>query len=363
VHAPLLSLPRIFGTTTQNVPTDVPYLRPDPELAERWQRRLASIQGFKIGISWKGNPQYRRDNQRSVALEQFAPLARVPGVALVSLQKVHGREQLRAAPFPVAELEGLDEQSGPFMDTTAVMSSLDLVVSIDSAISHLAGALAVPCWVALPVTPDWRWLMGRDDSPWYPSVRLFRAARVADWGPVFDRMARELATRVAAKPASRQSPVEKQKPEVGGRLPAGDCRLTEAVTVEIAPGELIDKITILQIKAQRITDADKLRNVRAELATLSATRDRALPAVPGLAALTAELRAINESLWVIEDDIRRCEREQDFGPRFVELARSVYHQNDRRAAVKRRINELLGSTLREEKQYAPYADERLKDEG
>jgi hypothetical protein len=121
--------------------------------------------------------------------------------------------------------------------------------------------------------------------------------------------------------------------------------------VEIAPGELIDKITILQIKAERITDPDKLRNVRAELAALSAARERALPSSPELSALTAELRAINEALWVIEDDIRQCERNQDFGPLFVELARSVYGQNDRRAALKRQINELLGSAFHEEKQY------------
>jgi Tfp pilus assembly protein PilF len=329
VHAPLLGLPRIFGATTHNIPADVPYLRANPELVERWRQRLASIPGLKVGIAWQGNPKYRRDWHRSVDLERFAPLARVAGVALVSLQKGLGSEQLRTAPFPVVELEGLDEQSGPFMDTAAVMK--------DTAISHLAGALAVPCWVALPVSPDWRWLLDREDSPWYPTVRLFRAARAADWGPVFERMAGEL-------PASRQSAVASRQTAVG-------CRLAKAVSVEIAPGELIDKITILQIKAKRITAPDKLRNVRAELAALTAARDRCLPTSPELSALTAELRAINEALWVTEDDIRQCERSQNFGPPFVELARSVYGQNDRRAALKRRINELLGSAFHEEKQY------------
>ena len=126
------------------------------------------------------------------------------------------------------------------------------------------------------------------------------------------------------------------------------------VKVEIAPGELIDKITILQIKADRFEDAAKLANVRAELATLEAARDAAIPPSPELDELAAALRAVNERLWEIEDDIRDCERAEDFGAGFVALARAVYRTNDRRAALKRDINLLLGSRLIEEKGYTPY---------
>ena len=126
------------------------------------------------------------------------------------------------------------------------------------------------------------------------------------------------------------------------------------ILVEIAPGELIDKITILQIKSERIAAADKLKNVRVELDVLAAARDAAMPATVELADLTAQLKQINEALWDIEDGIRDCEREQDFGPKFIQLARSVYHSNDRRAALKRQVNELLGSKLIEEKSYAAY---------
>jgi hypothetical protein len=125
--------------------------------------------------------------------------------------------------------------------------------------------------------------------------------------------------------------------------------------VEVAPGELIDKITILQIKTEEIRDAGKLANVRAELDILTKARDEAVPASAELDALTRQLKEVNQALWKIEDDIRLCERAKDFGARFVELARSVYFQNDRRAAVKRQINELLGSTIIEEKAYMPYA--------
>ncbi|MEM9735174.1 MAG: DUF6165 family protein [Pseudomonadota bacterium] len=126
------------------------------------------------------------------------------------------------------------------------------------------------------------------------------------------------------------------------------------VTVEIAPGELIDKITILEIKAERIDDAAKLANVREELRVLSNTRDLALPASAEMARLTAALKAVNEELWQIEDDIRDCERAGEFGAEFIRLARAVYHTNDRRSALKREINLALGSRLVEEKSYQPY---------
>ncbi|MGE0757433.1 MAG: DUF6165 family protein [Pirellulaceae bacterium] len=127
-----------------------------------------------------------------------------------------------------------------------------------------------------------------------------------------------------------------------------------SVSIEVSPGELIDKITILEIKSSRMRDLDKLRNVRKELETLTASRDRAIPASARLTELCQMLKQVNEELWRIEDEIRDCERRRDFGPEFIELARSVYHRNDRRSSIKRDINELLGSQLVEEKSYTPY---------
>jgi hypothetical protein len=127
-----------------------------------------------------------------------------------------------------------------------------------------------------------------------------------------------------------------------------------SVLVPVSWGEVIDKITILEIKAERLGDPAKLANVQRELDALAAVRDRAFPGHAGLAALAGELKTINESLWEIEDEIRDCERARDFGETFVRLARSVYVTNDRRAAVKRRINDLLGSDLVEENSYAHY---------
>jgi hypothetical protein len=130
--------------------------------------------------------------------------------------------------------------------------------------------------------------------------------------------------------------------------------LANPILVEVAPGELIDKITILEIKTERIEDKEKVVNVRIELDVLEKARDENIPSSPRLLELTADLKQINEQLWEIEDEVRDCERSRDFGPRFIELARSVYHSNDRRAALKREINELLGSKIVEEKSYADY---------
>src|SRR5262249_54286121 len=193
-QAPLMSLSRILGNTLETVPAKVPYLKARPELVEKWRGQLNNVSGFKVGIAWQGSPRYRADWQRSIPLARFEPLARVPGVKLISLQKGPGQEQLSGIGFPVWDLgERLDtNETGPFLDTAAVMQALDLLITSDSAIVHLAGALAAPIWVALPYMPDWRWLLDRDDSPWYPTMRLFRQRVRGNWDEVFGRIAQEL---------------------------------------------------------------------------------------------------------------------------------------------------------------------------
>jgi tetratricopeptide (TPR) repeat protein len=330
VQAPLMSLPELLGTTLENVPAEVPYLQAEPKRVEAWRRRLEDVPGFRVGVVWQGNRHFPWDHFRSVPLEVFAPLAAMEGVRLVSLQKGHGAEQVAAlrGRFPVEELAGLDESGGAFLDTAAVMRCLDLVVTADTAAAHLAGALDVPAWVVLSTVTDWRWLMGRQDTPWYPSVRLFRQARLGDWEGVFARMAAELG-------------------------PPAEGNRRRAFRVEVSPGELLDRLTILQIKSERITDPAKLAHVRAELAALRQAWG-SVPETDELRRLAAELRAVNEALWEAEDVLRVCEREGDFGARFVELARSVYRSNDRRGALKRRVDDLLGAHTREQKEYSDY---------
>jgi tetratricopeptide (TPR) repeat protein len=197
VYCPLLSLPRLFATTAENVPDPVPYLRAEEAVVDRWRDRLGRS-GFKIGIAWQGNPEAPAERGRSAPLACFAPLAAVPGVRLISLQKVHGLDQLDRLPAGMrVETLGDDFDDGPdaFVDTAAVMMSLDLVVTVDTATGHLAGALGRPVWIALQADPHWVWMLEREDSPWYPSVRLFRQRERGNWDEVFARIAAALAER------------------------------------------------------------------------------------------------------------------------------------------------------------------------
>ena len=158
-YLPLLSAPCVLGTTAATIPCELPYLSADPELTDQWRRELAAIDGFKIGIVWQGSRHFHLDCLRSFPLAHFAPLARLPGVRLVSLQKGFGSQQAAAVDFPLLDLsDRLDEAAGPLMDTAAVIRNLDLVVTPDTAIAHLAGALGARVWVALQLSPDWRWL-------------------------------------------------------------------------------------------------------------------------------------------------------------------------------------------------------------
>jgi tetratricopeptide (TPR) repeat protein len=200
VHASFLSLPGLLGTTLANVPADVPYLSADPALVEQWRNKLRAYPGFKVGIVWQGSPDHTRDRLRSVPLAAFAPLAEVEGVQLLSLQVGAGREQLAALEdrFPVADLN-VDADQKSFAEAAAVAMSLDLVITVDTAMAHLAGALGAPVWVILSTAPDWRWLLQREDSPWYPTMRLFRERKRGDFSTVFANVASELVNLVAQR--------------------------------------------------------------------------------------------------------------------------------------------------------------------
>jgi len=195
----LLSLPAALGTRLDSIPAEVPYLFAEEARAARWRGRLQGP-GFKIGICWQGTPGITVDIGRSIPLRCFEAIASVDGVRLISLQKNHGLDQLAGLP-PGMKVEtlGAEFDSGPdaFVDTAAVLSNLDLIITSDTSVAHLAGAMGAPTWVALRSSPDWRWLLDRPDSPWYPTMRLFRQDTFGDWSGVFSRMAQELRSLIA----------------------------------------------------------------------------------------------------------------------------------------------------------------------
>jgi hypothetical protein len=204
-HIPLLSMPRAFHTRTDNIPASIPYLSANPWRIEAWNARMGT-HGFRIGICWQGAVGGEVDIGRSFPVRHFETLAEIPGLRLISLQKNAGVEQLRDLPAGMkVETFGDTLDPGPdaFVDTAAVMENLDLVITSDTAIAHLAGALGRPVWVALSHVPDWRWLLDRDDSPWYPTMRLFRQPRRNDWAGVFAAIKTSLLELLAA---NRNSP-------------------------------------------------------------------------------------------------------------------------------------------------------------
>jgi ADP-heptose:LPS heptosyltransferase len=190
--APLLYVPAALGHTPLDFPANVPFLEADATLVETWRERLGGYEGLKIGIAWRGSPKHPADRMRSIPLAEFAPLARLQGVRLFSLQKGPGSEELLNVPFAGSIVDlgtTLDEATGAFVETAAVLKNLDLLIACDTAIIHVAGALGVPVWVAVGNVPDWRWLLGRDDSPAYPTLRLFRQPTFGDWPTVFSNIA------------------------------------------------------------------------------------------------------------------------------------------------------------------------------
>ncbi|HEY1877182.1 MAG TPA: tetratricopeptide repeat protein, partial [Rhizomicrobium sp.] len=194
-HIPLASIPLAVGMRVDTIPASGPYLRAEPDRVTRWKSRLGS-HGFRIGIAWQGKEEMRGLEGKSFPVAALERIADLPDIRLISLQKGEGVEQLAHLPAGTkVETHEFDEGPDAFLDTAAMMEVCDLVISADTAPAHLAGALGVPTWIALKHVPDWRWFLGRNHSPWYPSLRLFRQQVMGDWDSVFTAMAAELISR------------------------------------------------------------------------------------------------------------------------------------------------------------------------
>jgi hypothetical protein len=195
-HCPLLSLPLAFGTTLDTIPADMPYLRSDPSRVSAWRERLGAPARTRIGLAWSGSPAHGNDRNRSIPLAQMLALLDT-GAEFVSLQN-----EVRPADADVLtsrpDLRHFESALADFADTAALVETMDLIVTVDTSVAHLAGAMGKPVWVLLPFDPDWRWLLARTDSPWYPSATLFRQPRPGDWGSVLASLARRLQALISS---------------------------------------------------------------------------------------------------------------------------------------------------------------------
>lgn len=191
LHTFAFSLPHFLGVTPESV-NSAAYLRPQPDKVEQWAQRLPSTYGVRVGLAWAGNPSYATDTERSLPPDLLAPVLAVPGIQFHSLQKVPRPGDFETLHNLGAAVIDVTADIKDFADTAAIIANLDLVISVDTAVAHLAGALGKPVWIAVPFASDWRWLIGRDDSIWYASARLFRQSRRYDWPDVMNRMASAL---------------------------------------------------------------------------------------------------------------------------------------------------------------------------
>ena len=335
-QCPLMHLPGLFNRLGYPMPTTTPYLTAEPERVERWKNHIGD-NGFRIGIVWQGH-NYDGD-ARSYRLHGLRPLVKIPGVRLISLQIKGGVEQLNNLPsdMHVETLPDFDLGEDGFLDFAAVVEVVDLVITCDTSMAHLAGALGRPVWIALNETSEWRWQRQGSNSIWYPTARLFRQKTKGDWDKVFLDMAEALTHLLQKDPGQSIS---------GFKLPA----------VELSWGELLDKISILEIKAERMKGPASVVNVKRELEHLKSVIADFSPLPTTLEKERGSLRATNETLWDLEDAVRACEAEQCFDANFVDLARKIYAFNDERASIKKRINAVMKSCFVEEKEYRARGD-------
>ena len=195
-YLPLMSLPHVFGTTLETIPATVPYVdaaalrrrRDNPSLL------LSESDDRKIGIVWAGSPTNRTDPHRSCPLREFLPILDIPGISFFSLQKGEHQKDLTDLPSHI-HVHDLESQLGDFGDLAVIIDQLDLVISVDTSVAHMAGALGKPVWALLSYMPDWRWMLERETTPWYPTMRLFRQNRLDDWSGVIERVAEALSSR------------------------------------------------------------------------------------------------------------------------------------------------------------------------
>ncbi len=196
---PLMSLPHIFGTTLRTIPANVPYLTAEQHAITAWRGKMNdSGSDLRVGLVWAGDPENILGQIRTCGLQAMSPLADIPGTTFYSLQKGEAADEARTPP-PGMRLIDLTDDIADFADTAALIMNLDLVISIDTAVAHLAGALGKPVWTLLPAASEWRWLLAGSDTPWYPTMRLFRQSAPRDWSGVMNIVARDLKTLSAAK--------------------------------------------------------------------------------------------------------------------------------------------------------------------
>ncbi len=345
-HVPLMTLPLIFKTHEETIPAEIPYLHADPKLVEYWKEKLSADKNFKIGLCWQGNANYSTQFLRqvvaakSISVKLFEPLSQVPGISLYSLQKIHGTNQLK-------ELDGslviydfgpdFDTTNGRFMDTAAIIKNLNLVITVDTSICHLSAALGTPTWIMLPEPSDWRWMLNRTDTPWYPNARLFRQPSPGDWKNVIQQIVQALYALL--RPSQTDNSILEGISDLGRHEHQTIQQINNQKTTKdfslLPIDEFIDKMTWITINTNQ--QEDSTSNVQ----TMHLLYSNYLKQWPSLKELTQQLLYANRYLLNLK---KRLEEELEgdiLDYPFAEIARKISRTSKFKKEIKKEIHQLI----------------------
>ncbi len=332
---PLMSLPYVLNTRVNTIYNDIPYIKADQVLATYWKTKL-NTKTFNVGLCWQGNAQYRTQllqlavSAKSTSLQNFLPLTNVQGCSFYSLQKVNGTDQLKQFTASIIDFgKEIDEEHGSFMDTAAIITNLDLVITIDTSIAHLASALGKPTWILLPNPADWRWMLDRTDSPWYPNVRLFRQKTPGDWQSSMKEVIQALKDYIPQNRQSQNMISQKQK-LIESTLPKTTLPVVQETTRESRQPhkksdekqesqsieEFIDKLTIEAIQADTSINIQELSLLMNNQVQDQKKYDHLVKNIPQLKDLTVCLLYCNKLLYNLE---KKIHQQSIFSPEYDDL--------------------------------------------
>jgi tetratricopeptide (TPR) repeat protein len=352
----LMSIPMVVKTRQETVPAEIPYLFSQDNLDKEWKEKLSNDKNFKIGICWQGNSQYRTQFLRhvvaakSMKINYFEPIAKLPGVSIYSLQKINGTDQMKTLDPSVIihEFQGdFDNSHGRFMDTAAVMKNLDLVISVDTSICHLAGGLGLPVWVPLPLPADWRWMLDTETTPWYPNMRLFRQKKTGDWESVIKNIVAELPAYIAQHKAAHANSHKVIHADSSAGTPSNkqpiiqieqELQCTANQTkINVTPlplEELADKITMHVIRSEQTKEPANNETIQ-----LQNAYEPYMQKLPKLKILSEQLLEANMQLYKLEEQLRSTPCSV-FEQKFIDLARKAYYTANLKSHVKNQIHAL-----------------------
>lgn len=350
-HIALMSIPMVLKTTVETVPNEIPYLAAKTELTQQWQEKLSADKNFKVGICWQGNKQYRsvflkkEVATKAMQLETFKPLSSVPNLSLYSLQKINGTEQLDtiAGDMKVVTFDHFDEEAGPFMDTAAIIKNLNIVITVDTSIAHLAAGLGAEVWVLLPFPADWRWMLDRNDTPWYPNMKLFRQKERGDWTSVINEVREELSKRTQETNQSIQNKSFNQEDKKKDTHRPDNQRATHVREyIHAQKNAALQKAHMNPSNTNSLFEQHRFKekSTGVNIDAIPEEYRAYVAQSEELQYLTHQLLTMNRKLWQLEKELKSVESMSVFDEATMRLIEEIHKAHTVKTVLSQQINEI-----------------------